>query len=172
MRNEDLQTFLFELEVLCRTYDYLLDLQKLKLYPETLKDGVIKWLMGLGTHTIKTWEEIKNVFFENYRYHCMPHDLKYEVFKMMQKEDESLEDLVEIFSYNIKISKMYNLDDETIKSLLLKYIRDEWIDLINLIGKGDVSQLSFREFFYLCKHISRGKVRTGKKSERSYDVQN
>lgn len=80
------------------------------------------------------------------------------------KKDESLEDLVEIFSYNIKRAKMYNLDDETIKYLLLKSIRDEWIDLINLMGKGDVSQLSFGEICDLCKHISRGKVRTRKKN--------
>lgn len=85
MRNEDPKTFLFELEVLCRTYDYLLDPQKLKLFPATLKDREIKWLMGLGTHTIRTWEEIKNVFFEKYKDYCVPHNLKDEVFKMMQK---------------------------------------------------------------------------------------
>jgi len=65
----------------------------------------------------------------------MPHNLKDEVFKMMQKEDESLEDLVEIFTYNNKRDKMYNLDDETLKDLLLKSIKDEWIYLLNLMGK-------------------------------------
>lgn len=118
--------------------------------------------MGLGTHTIRTWEEMKNVFLEKYKDYYMPHNLKDEVFKMMQKEDESLEDLVEIYAYNIKRGKMYNLDDETLKSILLKYIRDEWIDLLNLMGKGDVSQLSFGEICDLCKHISRGKARIGK----------
>ena len=34
---------------------------------------------------------------------------------------------------------MHNLDEETLKYLLLKSIRDEWIDLLNLMGKGDVS---------------------------------
>ena len=60
------------------------------------------------------------------------------------------------------MAKMHNLDDETLKSLLLKYIRDEWIDLLNLMGKGDVSQLSFGEICDLCKHISRGKAKTSK----------
>lgn len=36
----------------------------------------------------------------------MPHNLKDEVFKMMRKEDESFEDLVESFSYNIKRAKI------------------------------------------------------------------
>lgn len=30
------------------------------------------------------------------------------------------------------------------------------------MGKGDVSQLSFQEFFELCKHIARGKEKYGK----------
>lgn len=85
----------------------------------------------------------KNVFLETYKDYCMPHNLKDEVFKMMQKEDEILEDLVERFAYNFKRDKMYKLDDETLKVILLKSIRDEWIDLFNLMGKGDVSQLSF-----------------------------
>ena len=54
LRNEDPETFLFEFEVLCRSYDYLLDTQKLKLFPTTLKDATLKWSMGLGAHTIRT----------------------------------------------------------------------------------------------------------------------
>jgi len=41
LRNEDPNTFLF--------YDYLLDTQKLKLFLATLRDGALKWFMGLGT---------------------------------------------------------------------------------------------------------------------------
>ena len=54
---------------------------------------------------------------------------KDEVFKMMQREDENLEDLIERFNYNIKRAKMENLDQDTLKALLLKAIRDEWIDI-------------------------------------------
>ena len=86
---------------------------------------------------------------------------------MMQKDDENLEDLVERFSYNTKRDKIHNLDDDTLKFLFLKSIRDEWIDLLNLMGKGDVSQLSFRDICEICTHISRGNARTKKKSKRS-----
>jgi len=51
---------------------------------------------------------------------------------MIQKEDENLEDLLERFQYNLKRAKMSNLDEETLKSLLLKAIRDEWIDILNM----------------------------------------
>jgi len=33
LKSEDPETFLFEFEVLCRTYDYLENSQKIKLFP-------------------------------------------------------------------------------------------------------------------------------------------
>jgi len=89
-------------------------------------------------------------------------NLKDEVFKMTQKEDENLEDLIEIFVCNVKREKMGNLDEETLKSLLLRAIKDEWINLLNLTGKGDISQLPFVDICDLCVHISRGKARVGR----------
>lgn len=85
LRNEDPKTFIFEFEVLCRSYDYLLDPQKLKLFPPTLKYEALKWFMGLRRHTIRTLEEIKSVFLERYKDYCMPHNVKDEVFPMIQK---------------------------------------------------------------------------------------
>ena len=49
LKSEDLETFLFKFEVLCRTYDYLQDSKKLKLFPSTLKGAALKWFMGLIT---------------------------------------------------------------------------------------------------------------------------
>ena len=54
---------------------------------------------------------------------------------MMQREDENLEDLIERFSYNLKRAKMEHLYQDTLKSLLLKSIRDEWIGILNMMGK-------------------------------------
>jgi len=62
LRNEGPETFLFEFEDFCRSYDYLLDPQKLKLFPTTFKYAALKWFMGLGAHSIRTWEEMKNSF--------------------------------------------------------------------------------------------------------------
>jgi len=81
----------------------------------------------------------ENYFVDKYKDYCMPHNLKDEVFKMMQKEDENLEDFIERFSYNVKSDKMHELDEENLKALLLKSIRDECTDLVNLMDKGDIS---------------------------------
>ena len=80
--------------------------------------------MGLITQSIRTWDEMKISFLQRYLDYFTPINRKDEVFKMMQREDENLEDLIERFNYNIKRAKMENLDQDTLKSLLLKAIRD------------------------------------------------
>ena len=162
LKSEDPETFLFEFEVLCRTYDYLEDSQKLKLFPSTLKGDSLKWFMGLVTQPIRTWNDMKKTFLDRYLDYCMPTNDKDEVFKMMQREDENLEDFIESFNYNLKRANMNNLDEETLKDLLLKAIRDEWIDILNMMGKGDISQLPLSDIGELCVHISRGKSKIGK----------
>ena len=57
---------------------------------------------------------------------------------------------------------MNDLDEETLKDLLLKSIRDEWIDILNMTGKGDIYQLPLNDIGELCVHLSRGKSKTGK----------
>ena len=50
LRSEDSETFLFEFEIVCRSYSYLLNTQKLRLFPATLKDRALKWSITLGTN--------------------------------------------------------------------------------------------------------------------------
>ena len=49
---EDPNSFLFEFDILCRTYGYTDDTHKICLFPATLKTIALKWFMGLGEHTI------------------------------------------------------------------------------------------------------------------------
>ena len=53
LMSEDLETFLFEFEIVCRYYGYLLKNQKLRLFLETLKDRALKCFMSLGTNSIR-----------------------------------------------------------------------------------------------------------------------
>ena len=58
MNTEDLDTFLFEFAIICRTYDHAKDEKKLKLFPSTLKDAKLRWFMGLPGNSITTWAQM------------------------------------------------------------------------------------------------------------------
>ena len=64
--NEDPDTFLFEFDILCRSYNYVQDAQKLKLFPATLKDFALRWFMGLEESSIRSWESMKDIFLNKY----------------------------------------------------------------------------------------------------------
>jgi len=89
MTVEDPDTFLFEFDVLCRSYDYISDAQKLKLFPAILKGEALRWFMGLGSAFIRTWNDMKETLSSKYQDYCRTMDLREEVFRMTQKEDES-----------------------------------------------------------------------------------
>ena len=46
--------------------------------------------MSLGTNSIKTWDDMKRVFLEKYKYYCIHCDLRDEVPNMNKKEYERL----------------------------------------------------------------------------------
>jgi hypothetical protein len=65
------------------------------------------------------------------------------MFKMTQKEYEILEHYLERFHYTIKKIRKNHLDLDTLKVILVHGIRDEWIDVLNITGKGDISHLTY-----------------------------
>ena len=56
--------------------------KKLKLFLATLKDVALRWFMGLGEYTIRSWDDMKNVFLKKYQDYCKSKDSKYGIFKM------------------------------------------------------------------------------------------
>ena len=50
LATEDPDTFLFEFDILCCSFDYNTDAHKLKLFLETLKELTLQWFMGLGAN--------------------------------------------------------------------------------------------------------------------------
>lgn len=72
--NKDPYTFLFEFDFLCRSYDYTLGAQKLKLFPASLKGVALRWFMGLGVSSISSWEDMKKTFLEKYQGYCRSRD--------------------------------------------------------------------------------------------------
>ena len=95
LSSEDPDEFLFEFDILCRSYDYVPNDKKLKLFPATLKGNALRWFMSLGGHVITTWEQMKQNFLLKYQDYCRTREKREELFKMVQKEDDIMEDFVE-----------------------------------------------------------------------------
>ena len=113
---------MFEFDILCRSYNYLQDAQKLKLFPATLKDSTLRWFMALGESSIRTWNNMKTVFLQKYQEYCRPKDSKNNVFKVQQHEDESLEDYLERFTYILHKSKYNKRQADAVRTLFLQGI--------------------------------------------------
>jgi hypothetical protein len=72
--------------------------------------------------------------------------MREEMFKMTQKEDEILEDYLERFHYIVKRVRKNHLDLDTLK-----------VNVLNLMGKGDISHLTYPEICDLCMNSKYGK---------------
>ena len=79
--NKDPDTFLFKFDILCRSYNYLQDAHKLKLFSATLKDSALRWFMGLGESSIRTWEDMKTTFLWKYQEYCKRRDARNDIFR-------------------------------------------------------------------------------------------
>jgi hypothetical protein len=161
LTTEDPDSFMFEFDIVCRTYGYTSDAQKLCLFPATLKGYALKWFMGLGEATIVYWEDMKKKFITKYQPYCKSKDSKEDIFKMTQSEEESLEEYLEKFLYNMHKSKQANLPLDVIRTIFLKGISDDNLEALNLMGAGDISHLPFPKIAELCKKYSRGKTKRG-----------
>ena len=75
---------------------------------------------------------------------------------MSQKEDESLEDFMQRLEYNVQRSRHLYLDTNILKMIFLRGIRDEHLDILNLLGKGHISKESYQDILTLCQRSSRG----------------
>lgn len=161
MTTEDSDAFLFEFDIMCRGYNYITDPQKLKFFPSTLREEALRWFMGLGGHTINSLDDMKTSFLTKYEDYCRNMELKKEIFKMFAKDNETLEEYVERFHYNLQRSPHSTLAKQVLRAILIKGMKEEWMETLNLVGNGDIYQEDYDEFVLLCIRCSLGNTRTG-----------
>jgi hypothetical protein len=105
---------------------------------------------------------MKETFLQKYQDYYRPRDVRNDIFKMQQFEEESLEDYLERFLYNYKKTKQFSLDTTTVRTVFLKGVRDYSIDVINLMSSGYVYQNPFADIAEYCKRYSRSQAKMGK----------
>jgi hypothetical protein len=116
--------------------------------------------MGIGGGTINSWDEMKQSLLMKYQDYCRTRDLKDEIFKMITKENETLKEYVERFQYKMQISPYGTLPGEVLKATLIKGTKDEWVETLNFIGKGDIHQETYDDIVQLCIRCSCGSTQT------------
>ena len=159
LTSEDTNKFLIEQDIIFWGYDYITDAKKLKISLVTLKAATLRLFMGLGGKTITTLDEMRTSFLEKYQDYCKSRDIKEEIFKFMQKEDENMEDFVEEFKYTLQRSSHSSLDKDILIIILLRAFREDSLELLNVVGKGDISNDNFNTICVLCIQCSRGVAR-------------
>ena len=115
--------------------------------------------MSLGHDSITNWNQMKQAFLNKYQEYCRAWDRKEGLFKMC-KEDESLEDFMERLEYNVQRLGNLDLDTDILKTILLRGIKDEHLDMLNHLGKWDISNESYQDILILCRRSSRRTTRS------------
>ena len=100
-----------------------------------LREDALKWFMGLGEYTINHWDDMRKIFLKKYQAYCKTKESKDDIFRMSKQEDEILEEYLEIFLYNLQKSKHNSLTPDITQTIFLNGIRDEYIDVLNVMGK-------------------------------------
>ena len=116
--------------------------------------------MSLGGETFATWEKMKQVFLGKHQEYYRTKDKREELFKMVQKDDESLEDFVERLMYNVQRSGHTTIGRDVLKIILLRGIKEDLLDMLNMLRKGHISKEPFNHIVDLCQRYSRGSSRT------------
>jgi hypothetical protein len=78
---------------------------------------------------------------------------------MSQKEDETLEDFVERLQYNIQRFGHPDVSKDIMKTIFLKGVRDDCLDMLNMLGKEDISKESYEDIVNIYKRCSQGTTR-------------
>jgi len=117
--------------------------------------------MGLGGGVINNWDQMKEAFLKKYQDYCRSRELKDEIFQMSARPNETLEEYVERFQYNLQRYPYASLPlpDNVLKTALIRGMKEQWIETLNIMGKGDIYQENFADIIDLCIRSSRGSTR-------------
>ena len=83
---------------------------------------------------------MKNLFPVKKKDYCQGPDLKGDdIFKMSQKEDETLEDYVARFLFNLQHNTQHQLNKVSQKHIFLKGVHDRSMEALDLMAVGDIN---------------------------------
>lgn len=154
---------MFDFDILYHSFDYNIDSHKLLLFPATLKESALRWFMGLGANAAGTWDEIHNLFLEKYKEYCKGSDPRGDdIFRMSQKEDETLEDYGSHFLYTMQKNPQHVLAEDSLKLVFLRGVNENCLEALDLMAGGDIYQSSWDDLKKIYLNYSMSTVTKGK----------
>ena len=73
---------------------------------------------------------------------------------MSTRENETLEEYVERFQYNLQRSPYTTLSKDILKAAMIKGMKEEWFKTLNIMGKGDIYLEGYDDIIALCIRCS------------------
>jgi len=107
-----------------------------------------------GTARTKYWYLGRNedFFSKKYKYYYKARKTRDEIFRMIQRADETLEHYAKRFQFSYKPATNHKLDDESLKLVLLSGVREDLMEALHLIVVGDTYQFTYDEIKDLFKN--------------------
>lgn len=93
---------------------------------------------------------MESAFLYKYQSYYRVSNRKEELFKLRQNEDESLEDYLDRFIFLSKQWSKEAISLEILKTIFLKGLDEDARRSLDLMGKGDVSQIGLDDIIELC----------------------
>jgi hypothetical protein len=106
----------------------------------------------------------ENFVSERYIDYCIERDTRDDIFKMTQGPDESLEDFEEIFQLSYKRSQNFTLDKDSLNHVLLRGVREDMTETMNLLSNRYIYQLDYDDIKKIFKNHSRSSRKKGRSS--------
>ena len=99
--------------------------------------------MGLEANAAGTWDEMKALFLDKYKKYCKASGSRGDdIFRISQKEEETLEDYVSRFLYTLQKNPQHTLSEDSQKLVFLRGVNDDYLEALDLMVGGDIYQAS------------------------------
>ena len=95
--------------------------------------------MGLGANAAGTWDEMQTLFLVKYKEYCKASGSRGEdIFRISQKDEETLDDYVSRFLYTLQKNPQHVLSEDSQKLIFLRGVNDDCLEALDLMASGDV----------------------------------
>ena len=100
--------------------------------------------MGLRANVVGTWDEMKTLFLNKYKDYCKASGSRGDdIFRISQKEEETLEYYISWFLYALQKNPQHTLSEDSQKLVFLRGVNDDCLEALDLMVGGDVYQDSW-----------------------------